>query len=153
MRNGTMGKYNNNDSQTRKTNRAVEIGTEYLRVHLWVQVQGLDLAGKRRSRWRWEQRGIIESSTVWENVQSIMEMECVQSRGADIFHWRSWWVEVSPNRNPYETLQSIRSVKYSVMVMNNPRSIVNDQGADPLSGFCTLVTYTIIHGLCTLCTI
>ena len=41
---------------------------------------------------------IVESSLLWGNVRSVVKTECVWSLETEIFHWRGWNLEVSPNR-------------------------------------------------------
>ena len=64
--------------------------------YLGVYLGGLDLADKQRLSWRWVWMWIVESSTVWGNVQSIVEVGCAWSHEMERFCWRGWNTEVFP---------------------------------------------------------
>ena len=49
--------------------------------------------------------------TEWRNIQRGTETECVQSVEMDIFHLRSWLIEVSPNRAPMLIPLSVHNVR------------------------------------------
>ena len=58
----------------------------------------LDLASECRLTWRWVQIWIVESSSVWGNVWSIIKTECARSHEMERCRRRGWNLEVSPNR-------------------------------------------------------
>ena len=72
---------------------------EYLEVSQGVSeyLGDLDFANKRRLTRRWVWVWIIESYSVWGNVWSVVEMECVRSLETGIFCQRGWNLGVSPN--------------------------------------------------------
>ena len=74
--------------------------SEYLEVSRGVSeyLGDLDLANKRRLTRRGVWVWIIESSSVWGNVWSVVEMEYVRSLETGIFRRRGWNSGVSPNR-------------------------------------------------------
>ena len=74
--------------------------SEYLEVSQGVSeyLGDLDLANEQRLTQRWVQVWIVESSSVWGNVWSVVETKCVRSLETEIFRQRGWNLEVSPNR-------------------------------------------------------
>ena len=76
--------------------------SEYLKVSRGVSeyLGDLDLANKLRLTRRWVWVWIIESSSVWGNVWSVVEMEYVRSLETGIFHRRGWNSGVSPHNGP-----------------------------------------------------
>ena len=75
---------------------------EYLEVSQGVSeyLGDLDLANEWRLTWRWVWVWIVESSSVWGDIQSVVEMECVQNLETRIFRRRGWNSGVSPNIHP-----------------------------------------------------
>ena len=70
---------------------------EYLGVYLGVYVRDLDLTDKWRLSRSWVWIWVVESSTVWGNIRSIVEAGCARSHETERFHWRGWNLEVFPN--------------------------------------------------------
>ena len=60
----------------------------------------LDLANEWRLTRRWARVWIVESSSVWGDIRSVVEMECVQNLETRIFRQRGWNLGVSPNKEP-----------------------------------------------------
>ena len=57
----------------------------------------LDLADEWRLTRRWVRVWIVESSSVWGDIRSVVEMECVWNLETRIFRQRGWNSGVSPN--------------------------------------------------------
>ena len=74
--------------------------SEYLEASWGISeyLGDLDLANGWRLTRRWVWVWIVESSSVWGNVWSVVETECVWSLETEIFRWRGWNLEVSPNK-------------------------------------------------------
>ena len=68
----------------------------------------LDLANEQRLTERRVQIWIIESSSVWGNVWSIVETECAWRLETERFCQRGWNSEVSPNRGRVKGLLTAR---------------------------------------------
>ena len=75
--------------------------SEYLEVSRGVSeyLGDLDLANEWRLTRRWVRVWIVESSSVWGDIRSVVEMECVRNLEMRIFRRRGWNSGVSPNRN------------------------------------------------------
>ena len=73
--------------------------SEYLEVSRGVSeyLRDLDLANEWRLTQRWVQVWIVESSSVWGDIRSVVEMECVRNLETRIFRRRGWNSGVSPN--------------------------------------------------------
>ena len=87
---------------------------EYLEVSRGISeyLRDLDLVDEWRLTRRWVRVWIVESSSVWGDIRSVVEMECVWNLETRIFRRRGWNLGVSPNRNiPKSQLQT-----YSVAV-------------------------------------
>ena len=73
--------------------------SEYLEVSRGISeyLGDLDLADEWRLTPRWVRVWIVESSLVWGDIQSVVEMECVWNLEMRIFRRRGWNSGVSPN--------------------------------------------------------
>ena len=72
-------------------------------------------------RWRltrrWVRVRIIEPSSVWGDIRSIGETECIHSLGAEIFRRRGWNLKVSPNTVAFLS-KSLSPVKQNYEIHN-----------------------------------